>query len=344
MEASAEANRAIVVGGVSVAPGEHRTVELPIANLYTHAKLTLPVRVINSRHPGPTLFITAAIHGDELNGVNIVRKLLDLPEIRRLRGCLLAAPIVNVFGFIHRTRYLPDRRDLNRSFPGRERGSIAARLANLVAKEIVAKADYGIDLHTGAIDRENLPHIRANLSDPEVLKLAKVFGTPVILDSTIRDGSLREFASDQDIPLLLYEAGEALRFDEVAIKAGIQGIRRVMRTLGMLPTRAQKARRIEPVISRSTSWVRAPVSGIIDTQCSLGSRVKPGQVLAMVGDPFGAKQSKVTAESAGVVIGKSNSPLAYEGDALFHIAEFDDAKAAEATVEEFQQAHNTSNP
>jgi predicted deacylase len=336
---TADKDRRIVIGGVTVDPGERRTIDLPIANLYTHTKLTLPLHVINARHAGPTLFITAAIHGDELNGVNIVRRLLNLSEMKQLRGALLAVPIANVFGFIHRTRYLPDRRDLNRSFPGRETGSIAARLANLIGKEIVAKADYGIDLHTGAADRENLPQIRADLSDPKVLELAKTFGTPVILDSRLRDGSLREFAAARGIPLLLYEAGEAMRFDEVAIRAGVRGIRRVMRQLGMLPARKLKSPKLEPVVSHETTWVRAPCSGIIDARCGLGARVRNGDVLATVGDPFGATRTDVTSTAAGVVIGRTRSPLAYEGDALFHVAIFEDSKIAAATVEHFKQTH-----
>ena len=335
--------RSITIGGYTVLAGTRQTIDLPIADLYTHAKLALPVHVINSKRPGPTLFLTAAIHGDELNGVNIVRRVIKLPEIRRMRGCLIAVPIVNVFGLIQRTRYLPDRRDLNRSFPGNVKGSIAARLAHLVGTEIVVKADFGIDLHTAAVDRENLPQIRANLSDPKVLALAKVFGAPVLLDSPLRDGTLRQFAGEAGIKMLVYEAGEALRFDEVSIRAGVQGIRRVMRALGMLPSRSNQKQSIEPVISRSTSWIRAPRSGILESRCELGARVTKGQVLAIIGDPFGDSQSEVVTESPGIVIGRSNLPLAHEGDALFHIARFDNTKEAEATVEEFQTAHAEEN-
>lgn len=331
--------RSISVGGVSVAPGEHKVVDLPVANLYTHAQLALPVHVINSKREGPTLFLTAAIHGDELNGVDVIRRVLKLKELKRLRGQLLAVPIVNVFGFIYRSRYLPDRRDLNRSFPGREKGSIAARLANIVATEIIMQSDFGIDLHTGAIERSNLPQIRGNLSDPKVLELAQVFGTPVIIDATLRDGSLRAFAAEHEIPMLLYEAGEALRFDKVAIKAGVQGVRRVMRELGMLPAKASRSPKITPVISHATSWARAPCSGIVHSKSQLGERVSSDQVLAVIGDPFGESQSDVLATKAGVIIGKSNSPLAHEGDALFHIAQFENTKEAEETVEEFRQAH-----
>jgi len=330
----------IEVGGQEIAPGEHLIVDLPVADLYTHTQLTMPVHVVNGRRAGPTLFLTAAVHGDELNGVEIIKRVLRLSALKRLKGCLLAAPIVNVFGFINRSRYLPDRRDLNRSFPGLERGSIAARLAHLVATEIVAKANYGIDLHTGAVDRTNLPQIRANLSDPEVLKLAQAFGTPVIIDANLRDGSLRQYAAENGIPMLLYESGEALRFDELSIRAGVRGIARVLRLLGMLPRRALKRPHIDPVRANTTTWVRAPTSGIVRPECRLGERVRSGQRLAKVSDPFGEREIEVLSTVSGLVIGRSTSPLSHEGDALFHVARFEDTGEAQATVDEFQESHD----
>lgn len=329
---------AVEIGGTRVAPGEHAIVDLPIADLYTHTQLTLPVHVVNGRRPGPTLVITAAIHGDELNGVDIIRRLLKTADVKKIRGQLLAVPIVNVFGFINRSRYLPDRRDLNRSFPGREKGSVAARLAHLVATEIIEKADVGIDLHTGAADRSNLPQIRCDTSDPHLLDLARAFETPVIVDADLRDGSLRAFAAENGIRMLLYEAGEALRFDELSIRAGVRGIRRVMRALGMLPERRRR-RRLEPVICKSTTWVRAPGSGVVLARCRLGQHVEAEQVLATIGDPFGETQADVRASAAGIVIGRSMLPLAHEGDALFHLAQYEPTVDATTTLEEFQQTH-----
>lgn len=330
----------ILIGNRNVLPGERVVVDLPVADLYTHTRLTMPVHVVNGRRRGPTLFITGALHGDELNGVEIIRRVLRLSALKRLRGCVLAAPIVNVFGFINRSRYLPDRRDLNRSFPGREKGSIAARLAHLVATEIVTKADYGIDLHTGAIDRTNLPQIRAELSNPEVARLAEAFGTPVIIDASLVGGSLRELAAKHEIPILCYESGEALRFDELSIRAGVRGVGRVMRALGMLPQRTATRPAIAPVRANTTTWVRAPASGIVRSESRLGQRVVAGELLAVVSDPFGEIEIKVEATVAGIVIGRSTSPLAHEGDALFHIARFDDSREAQAIVDEFQEAHS----
>ena len=223
--------------------------------------------------------------------------------------------------------------------PGTPAGSIAARLANLFTEEIVAKADYGIDLHTGAINRTNLPQIRANLDDERTMEIAKVFGAPVIINSNIRDGSLRALAAERHLPIIIYEAGEALRFDEVAIRGGIRGILNVMRQIGMLPARS-RAKRITPVIAKSTTWVRAPASGIVGGKVKLGSSVVKGQKIAVVSDPLGDAEHAVSAPDDGIVIGCSNLPLAHEGDALFNLASFTNVAQAEIRVETFAEVHN----
>lgn len=332
-------NKAITIGGVRVAPGEQATVNLPVADLYTSTSLHMPVKVICGRSKGPVLFVSAAIHGDELNGVEIVRRLLKRKALKSIRGTLLAVPIVNVHGFLDQSRYLPDRRDLNRSFPGSTRGSIAARLANLFLREIVSNADYGIDLHTGAINRSNLPQIRGNLEDPTTLEIARSFGAPVIVNANMRDGSLRECAADHGIPMLIYEAGEALRFDDLSIRAGIRGILNVMRHIGMLPPQ-KRANPTKPVLAKSTSWIRASASGIVSGKVKLGERVDEGQRLAMISDPLGDEQEPVLAPFDGIVIGRSNLPLAHEGDALLHVAEFRSVPRAEDQVERFAAAHD----
>ncbi len=200
----------LIINDQIIEPGCSVMIDLPLPRLYTHALMTMPVHVIRGKKPGPKLFVSAAIHGDELNGVEIIRRLLKQPALNKLRGDLIAIPMVNVYGIIHHSRYLPDRRDLNRSFPGSKKGSLAARLADLFMTEIVRKCTHGIDLHTGAIHRSNLPQIRANLDDAETLSLAKSFNVPVLLNSNLRDGSMRESAAGLGIPMLLYEAGEAL--------------------------------------------------------------------------------------------------------------------------------------
>lgn len=331
----------LIINGISFAAGTSTTVELPVGRLYTHAPMTMPVHVVKGKKSGPRLFISAAIHGDEINGVEIIRRLLKLPALKRLKGTIIAVPIVNVHGLINHSRYLPDRRDLNRSFPGTEKGSIAAQLAYLFMKEIVSQSTHGIDLHTGAIHRSNLPQIRANLDDEETEKLARAFNVPVIISSNLRDGSLREAAATYGIPMLLYEAGEALRFDEVSIRAGVKGIVNVMRTLEMLPQSRRKTnKQIEPMVARSSSWVRAPDSGMLRAMVALGSRVKKDTLLGVVSDPFGEDETNVTSSFNGIVIGRTNLPLVNEGDALFHIARFERVIEAANRVDEFNEEHS----
>ncbi len=331
----------LTINGITFSPGTSTTVELPVGRLYTHAPMTMPVHVIRGKKSGPRLFVSAAIHGDEINGVEIIRRLLKLPALKRLRGTVIAVPIVNVHGLINHSRYLPDRRDLNRSFPGTEKGSLAARLAHLFMQEIVSQSTHGIDLHTGALHRDNLPQIRANLDDEETDKLARAFDVPVIISSNLRDGSLREAAAEYGIPMLLYEAGEALRFDEVSIRAGVKGIINVMRTLEMLPpSRSKSKKQVEPVVARSSSWVRAPDSGILRAMVPLGSRVKKDTLLGMVADPFGESEASVISSFNGIVIGRTNLPLVNEGDALFHIARFEHVLEAANKVDEFNEEHS----
>lgn len=327
------------IGGADIAPGSRVNVDLPIADLYTTTSLHMPLQVIHGRRAGPTAFISAAVHGDEINGVEIIRRLLDLKALDRLHGTLLLVPVVNVHGFLDRSRYLPDRRDLNRSFPGSATGSIAARLAHVFTREVAFRADFGIDLHTGALDRSNLPQIRITRGDAEAERLAMAFGAPVIIGASERSGSLRSAASERDIPVLVYEAGEALRFDELSIKAGVRGILRVLRAQGMLPRRREKGAAAS-VVASSTTWVRAPASGIVTQRGALGRRVKKGEHLAVVTDPLGTRSAPVLSPVSGLIIGRSNLPLAHEGDALFHVAGFDSVKQAENVVEDFANTHD----
>jgi len=338
---------ALKIGGHTISPGTRITLDLELTKLYTHAEIGLPVHVLHARKPGPRLFVSAAIHGDEINGVEIVRRLLKMQLLKRLRGTLIAVPVVNVHGFIHQTRYLPDRRDLNRSFPGSSEGSLTARMAKFFADHIVKNTTHGIDLHTGAIHRSNLPQVRANLDDPETARLAKAFGVPVLINSALRDGSLREYANACGIPTLLYEAGEALRFDELSIRAGIRGIIHVMRALEMLPPALETRKRQKVITSftaNTSTWVRAQESGVLRVRAPLGSEVNPGDRLGSISDPFGEREVDVTASHSGVIIGRSNLPLVNEGDALFHIARFAKPEKVAARVDAFTDLHQTDAP
>jgi uncharacterized protein len=295
----------------------------------------MPVQVICGRHPGPTLFVCAALHGDEILGVEIIRRVLKLSSLRRLNGTLVAIPIVNVLGFISLSRYLPDRRDLNRSFPGSPTGSLASRLAHLFLAEIVAKCTHGIDLHSGAVHRVNYPQIRANLDDPEVLRMAASFGVPVIVNATLRAGSLRQAAGKENVPVIVYEAGEALRFDEMSIRAGVKGVARVMRALNMLPVAKRGQRPMDPIVARSSTWVRAPVSGILRASVTLGAQVLAGESLGIISDPFGENEVEVKSPSNGIVIGRTNLPLVHEGDGLFHVVRVEGTQVVAETLDAF---------
>jgi predicted deacylase len=323
------------IGDVAVAPGERKLVELRIPELYTHASLSIPIQVLHGKRPGPRLFVCAAIHGDEINGVEVIRRLINQKVLKSLRGTLIALPVVNVYGFIYRSRYLPDRRDLNRSFPGSAKGSLAARVAHLFLQQIATGCTHGIDLHTGAIQRYNLPQIRANLDDPETARMARAFPAPVLINTSLLDGSLRKSLAEMGVPVIVYEAGEALRFDEIAIRAGVKGVVSVMRELGMLPTtRARKV--VEPLIARTSGWIRAPQSGILRSTTPLGAKVEKNGVLGIVSDPFGAQEKEVRSSASGIIVGRTNLPLVNEGEALYHLARFERLDEVAETVEEFQ--------
>ncbi len=321
---------AFEIAGFSVEPGSRRQFDLPAAQLYTHTPLDMPIEVIHGTTPGPALLVCAALHGDELNGVEIIRRLRVQKSLERIRGTLVLVPAVNLLGFVHRSRYLPDRRDLNRCFPGTEKGSLGSRLAYLFFNEIVLRCSHVVDLHTGAVHRENVPQIRAALDDV-VGAMARGFGLPVIVNSGLIDGSLRAEADKRKIPVITYEAGEALRLDEAAIVAGVRGITGVMRALGMLrATRARKLR--EPFIASSTSWYRAPTDGLFRPLAKLGARVEAGQYLCAVADPFGGSETEVPATAEGVVIGVNKIPLVNEGEALYHVARFAEAGSVENEI------------
>lgn len=322
------------IGGVEIARGTQTTIDLPLPQLYTHTDMLMPVHVIRGKREGPTLFVCAALHGDEINGVEVIRRLIHRPAIRRLRGTLIAVPIVNTHGFINQSRYLPDRRDLNRVFPGSDHGSLAARVAHQFMQEIASQCSHGIDLHTAAVHRENLPQIRADLSRSGNAAMARAFGAPVILDASLREGSIREALQEHDIDIIVYEAGEALRFNELAIRAGVRGVLSVMHEIGMLAGR--RHHKVEPMVARSYSWVRAPQSGIMRLQVPLGARVGKGQVIGAIADPFGQNEAEIRAHATGIVIGRTNLPLVNEGEAIIHIARFTDTDSAEETLETFQ--------
>ncbi|MCA9319213.1 MAG: succinylglutamate desuccinylase/aspartoacylase family protein [Planctomycetes bacterium] len=309
----------IVVGTEVIAPGARSRFDLPAARLPTHTKLNIPLTVINGRKKGPVVWLSAAVHGDELNGVEIIRQVMDGIEGGLVRGAIIAVPIVNVFGFIGQSRYLPDRRDLNRSFPGSTKGSLASRMAQLFMAEIVSKCSHGIDLHTASQDKTNLPQIRANLDDPETLRCAQAFGAPVMVHSKERTGSLRAAAAKLGISVLVYEGGAAQRFNEDAITAGVRGVRSVLSELGIIP---KSSRKRQPVVRVDASqWVRTRTGGILRLAVKQGEVVVPKQLIGRVSDPFGDDEVVLRAPFRGLVIGCTMNPVVHAGDAVVNLGQ-----------------------
>lgn len=322
------------IGDAKIPAGARKTIDLPVSVLSDHTPVSMSVHVVHGARPGPTLFVSAAIHGDEVMGVEVARRLLRAPQLDAMRGTLLVIPIVNAFGFLNRSRYLPDRRDLNRSFPGNVTGSLASRLAYLFMSQIVGLSDFGIDLHSAAIHRTNVPQIRVSPTSDETMKLAEAFGAPVVITSPLRDGSLRQTAKSQGVDILLYEAGEGLRFDELSARVGLSGILRVMRALGMVPGKGIPKASGKPIRVSSSSWLRAPAGGLLRTLKPAGEAVVAGQTLGIISDPFGEVEIEVRCPASGIIIGRTNLPVVNEGDALFHIAlpEAEVSKAAAAQI------------
>ncbi len=308
------------IAGTKFPPGTHGDVDIPVGALLTGEPVNLRVHVIHGRNPGPRVFVSAAIHGDEHNGVEIVRRLLRRKRLRRIRGTLLLIPVTNIPGFLSRSRYLPDRRDLNRLFPGSAKGSLGARLARAFQENVASRCTHGIDLHTGAVARPNLPQTRIDSKTPGALEMARAFRAPVIIDSPLRDGSLRSLLAAKGIPLLLYEAGEALYLDASAIRFGERGVVAVLRHLEMLPAlRRAAGDKGRSVLCRDSFWIRSETGGILRSLTPNGRAVKAGERLGFIGNPFSAEDTDVVCPEDGIVIGQSHHAVVDEGDALFHI-------------------------
>lgn len=310
--------------GRRVKPATRQQVQLPAGRLPSGTELSLAIEVLHGADQGPVLWLSGAIHGDEIVGVEIIRRVLERLDARRLSGTIIAVPVVNVFGFVTGSRYLPDHRDLNRSFPGSVRGPLASRLARLFVDQVVTVSDIGIDFHAGSDDRTNLPQVRGNMDHAETARLGLAFGAPLVVHSKTIKGTLRDLAVKRGKTILLFEGGEPRRFSEQAVEVGVAGTLRSLEALGMggaiggIPEEPATA----PTVSRSTTWVRASRGGIFRLETELGSYVTKGGRIGMIADPSGRGGSEVRARSTGVVMGHSVNPLVHQGDALVHIAEF----------------------
>jgi uncharacterized protein len=333
------------IGTISVEPGKRGLVDLPVSKLSNYTPVTLPVHVLHGTEPGPTMFVSAAIHGDELNGVEIIRRVLRFLKPGNIRGTLLCVPIVNAYGFIGRSRYLPDRRDLNRSFPGSATGSLAARLAHLLLTEVVQRCELGVDLHTAAVHRVNLPQIRSDFAKrPRCRELSEAFGAQVVLESPERSGSLRKAARDAGVDVLVYEGGEGLRFDEFAITAGVDGIANVMLKAQMIERADDVSAPLQrpqwrlPFFANSSKWVRAPEGGILRTTKRIGDAVGEGETIGFVANPYEDEDVVVSSPRRGIIIGRTTLPIVNLGDALFHIAWSDEIGGTRAAMTRDREA------
>ncbi|MCW5939630.1 MAG: succinylglutamate desuccinylase/aspartoacylase family protein [Fimbriimonadaceae bacterium] len=309
----------LIVAGHEVQPGKSKRFEIPVAVLSTGTPVSIPVTVIHGAHPGPKLLISAAIHGDEINGVEIVRQILADSGPKTLRGSIVAVPVLNVFGYLMGSRYLPDRRDLNRSFPGSAKGSLASQMAHLFLSKLVSHADFAIDLHTGSGGRTNLPQIRANLGHEPTRQAAMAFGAPIVIQARLRANSYRAVAASRGLPILLYEGGEAHRFDRESIRVGVEGIWRVMAHLGMRLSHQEPYVPL-PFVASETTWIRTSRGGVLHCAAHPGDMVQAGELLGRTTDIYGKTRSRIVAPWSGMIIGMACNPLVTRGDGVLHVA------------------------
>ncbi len=332
------------IDGHIIALGTAADVAIPVSREVSGFTANLMLRVINGVRPGPTVFISGAVHGDEIIGTAIIQRLAERIAPDTLAGAVILVPVVNIYGFLSNSRYLPDRRDLNRSFPGSGKGSLAGQLAHCFLENVIEKSSLGIDIHSAAIHRYNLPQIRIAEGDPYLTELAMAFGAPVIVESPLRDGSMRGLARSRGVPMLLLEAGEALRFDRLSIDVGTHGVLRVLAHIGMLDWDDGMANVGVPARANTSTWVRAPRGGVTHFIHESGDTVHAGDVLAQVSGLFGEESADVIAPVDGIVIGHATLPVVNQGDALFHIAEVAHLERAGQRIDNITEAILASDP
>lgn len=332
------------IGGHHVPACSSSDISIPITTLATGYSSMLSVRVFHGAEPGPTVFVSGAVHGDEIVGTAVIQHLAQQIDPSRLSGTVLLVPVTNIFGFLNRSRYLPDRRDLNRSFPGSVSGSLASQLAQVFFSEVVQRASLGIDIHTAAVHGYNLPQIRIDKGNPRLVKLAMAFGAPVIIESPLREGSLRSKAKEEGVDMLLLEAGEALRFDNLSIETGVAGVLRVLAHLGMIDADDGLAGVSVPARSNESTWVRSTRGGVAHPAKTSGDPVRKGDLLATVAGLLGEEPEAVISQIDGIIIGHATLPVAHQGDALFHIAEVSHPEQVGAQIDSIKEAIRASEP
>lgn len=308
----------IEISGEIIKPGEDKQVHIGIARLPTYTSIDLSIRVIRAMKDGPVVLLSGGLHGDEINGIEIVRRLISNNQLNLISGTIIAIPLMNVYGFIQNVRGVPDGKDINRSFPGAKNGSLAKLVAHTIVQEIIPQIDFGIDFHTGGASRANYPQIRCVFSNDKNLELANAFAPPVILHSGLIDKSFRKAAHRKGKPIIVYETGESMRLDEKGIQTAIDGTYRLLNHYGMREGKPPAA--YTPALYKKSSWIRSKVAGIFNPKVHLGDTVKPRQVVGKITDPYGNESFRVVSRSEGCIIGLNNSPVVHRGDAILHIA------------------------
>ncbi len=307
--------------GETILPGESKTIEVEIAKLHTMTKLKIPVIIERSKIAGPTVLFSACLHGDEINGTEIVRQIIRKKINKPKRGTIICIPIINIFGFLNQTREFPDKRDLNRVFPGSKNGSLASRFAHFLVSEIIPNVDYAVDFHAGGASRFNAPQIRIVPNNSELKELASVFNSPFTLYSKNIQGSFRNACTKLGVKMLLFEGGKSLDLNDMITQDGINGSKRFLQHLNMLnPINDVVFKESETIFIEKSSWIRANFSGMFHGLVAIGSYVKKGEVIAMISDPFGKVEHKLKAPNNGYIINVNDASIVYQGDAVFHIS------------------------
>jgi predicted deacylase len=312
-------HKKMVILGKEILPGRGAQLNLDVAKLHTTTPILVPVIVERAKEDGPTVLLMAGLHGDEINGIEIIRRFIRKGFHKPQVGTIICLPVFNIFGFLNVKRELPDGRDLNRSFPGSESGSLAAQFAFHFMKEIAPHVDYVIDFHTGSAQRNNYPQIRCVMEDEKSMELARIFNPPFILNSSYISKTIRESINKMDKKMLLFEGGKTNSIEELVVEEGLNGVKRLLSHLGMRSFKIDISKDRNPVLLEESKWMRSPNSGMFQAMVNNGARVTKGDVIGIVTDPYGKIERKVKASTSGYIICLNESPVVYKGDAIFHI-------------------------
>ncbi|MEN9909322.1 MAG: hypothetical protein RLZZ540_2471 [Bacteroidota bacterium] len=311
----------ITILGETILPGESKTIDMEIAKLHNSAKLKIPIIIQRSKIDGPVVLFSAGIHGDEINGIEIVRQIITKKINKPKKGTIICIPIINMFGFINKSREFPDGRDLNRVFPGSKKGSLASQFAHHILTEIMPIVDYAVDFHAGGAGRFNAPQIRLEPNNDALKILADVFNAPFTLYSKNIAGSFRNSSQKSNVKMLLFEGGKSLDINDDIANIGLEGVKRFLEHLDMLdPKHKVNKNKEDSIYIEKSTWIRANHSGLLHNSNSIGTFVKKGMVLATITDPFGKFERKIKAPNDGYIINANHSPIVYQGDAIYHIS------------------------